>query len=74
MRGYNSKRYISQFKTLVLGAGAAGQPVASTMANYHKARYVTGLVDPAEQHYYQPLWTLVGAGAKKLEDSHRQIG
>ena len=29
--------------------------------------------DDAQNHYYQPMWTLVGAGAKTLADSCRQM-
>ncbi|KAJ8393106.1 hypothetical protein AAFF_G00067890 [Aldrovandia affinis] len=29
------------------------------------------VVEPSESHYYQPIWTLVGAGAKTLRSSGR---
>lgn len=29
------------------------------------------IIDPAEKHYYQPLWTLVGAGIFPKEESER---
>nr|XP_006013270.2 PREDICTED: sulfide:quinone oxidoreductase, mitochondrial [Latimeria chalumnae] len=29
------------------------------------------VIEPSEKHYYQPLWTLVGAGAKQLSTSAR---
>lgn len=29
------------------------------------------VVEPSESHYYQPIWTLVGAGAKRLASSAR---
>jgi sulfide:quinone oxidoreductase len=34
---------------------------------------VTGvaIIEPSRKHYYQPLWTLVGAGAARAEDSVR---
>jgi len=69
----NSKRDISQFKTLVLGAGSGGLPMTHRMARYHNARFIVGMVDPAENHYYQPLWTLVGGGMKKFEESLKPI-
>ncbi|WP_449354381.1 hypothetical protein ACUL41_14575 [Virgibacillus natechei] len=30
------------------------------------------LIDPSDDHYYQPLWTLVGVGTAKFEDTHRK--
>ena len=53
-----SKRCVSQFKTLVLGGGTAGMAMSWKMARYHKARYVTGMVDAAEQHYYSLVFTI----------------
>ena len=29
------------------------------------------IIEPSHKHYYQPLWTLVGAGAARAEDSVR---
>jgi NADH dehydrogenase FAD-containing subunit len=29
------------------------------------------IVEPSEKHWYQPLWTLIGAGEFKKEDSMR---
>jgi sulfide:quinone oxidoreductase len=46
---------------LVIGGGAAGIAVASSL----KARQPDldiAIVDPADIHYYQPGWTLVGGG------------
>ncbi|AYU56129.1 type II sulfide:quinone oxidoreductase Sqr [Staphylococcus xylosus] len=31
------------------------------------------IIDPAEYHYYQPLWTLVGAGASSLKSSRKDM-
>lgn len=60
-------------KVVIVGAGSAGISVASRLlrsASYLKEQII--MIDPAEDHYYQPLWTLVGGGAAKLEDSHRK--
>ncbi len=46
---------------LIVGGGAAGIAVASSLL----AREATpdiALIDPADQHYYQPGWTMVGGG------------
>jgi sulfide:quinone oxidoreductase len=59
-------------KLLVIGAGTAGLTMASMMANKIKGLDVA-ILDPAETHYYQPAWTLVGAGDYKLEDTARPM-
>ncbi|GIN88564.1 type II sulfide:quinone oxidoreductase Sqr [Heyndrickxia sporothermodurans] len=56
----------------IVGAGSAGISIASRLLR--RAPYLRGkviIVDPAEKHYYQPLWTLVGGGAANIEDSVR---
>mmetsp|Transcript_9742 Transcript_9742/g.18304 ORF Transcript_9742/g.18304 Transcript_9742/m.18304 type:complete len:100 (+) Transcript_9742:122-421(+) len=50
-------------KILVVGGGTAGIGVAA-MLTHEGMRNVT-IVEPSSVHYYQPLWTLVGGGAKK---------
>ncbi|MCL4136678.1 UNVERIFIED_CONTAM: hypothetical protein GTU68_048365 [Idotea baltica] len=32
-----------------------------------------GIIDPADTHYYQPAWTLVGANAYKFKDTARPM-
>lgn len=39
-----------------------------------KYEAVIGVLDPSQFHYYQPLWTLVGAGIKPFEDSRKPMG
>jgi sulfide:quinone oxidoreductase len=49
------------FKVLILGAGSGGTSLAARMVKKVGAKNV-GVIEPSGQHYYQPLWTLVGAG------------
>lgn len=45
---------------LIVGGGTAGITVAARLL---RKRYVdVAVMEPSEQHYYQPAWTLVGAG------------
>jgi sulfide:quinone oxidoreductase len=46
---------------LIVGAGAGGIAVASSLLARESSLKIA-IVDPAEVHYYQPGWTLVGAG------------
>lgn len=49
-------------KTVVIvGGGAAGISVASSLLARHPELDIA-IIDPAEVHYYQPGWTMVGAG------------
>ena len=46
---------------LVIGGGAAGLGVIASLLKRQSDLRIT-LVEPNEKHYYQPAWTLVGAG------------
>lgn len=48
-------------RILILGGGTAGITVAARLRRA-AARLDIGIVEPSESHFYQPLWTLVGAG------------
>ena len=52
------------YDILIIGAGAAGIAAASSLLSRVKDLSIA-IVDPAEVHYYQPGWTLVGAGVFK---------
>jgi hypothetical protein len=61
------------YKVVVVGGGSAGITVAAKLSNspgFSGAKDVC-IVEPATTHYYQPLWTLVGAGIKPMTDSAR---
>ena len=58
------------FKVLIIGAGTAGISVAARLCKGMKDPDI-GILDPSEKHYYQPLWTLVGAGVRPKEVTER---
>uniref|UniRef100_A0A8C2GE54 Sulfide:quinone oxidoreductase, mitochondrial n=1 Tax=Cyprinus carpio TaxID=7962 RepID=A0A8C2GE54_CYPCA len=58
------------YKVLVLGGGSGGITMAARMKRKVGAQNVA-VVEPSEVHYYQPIWTLVGAGAKSVASSGR---
>ena len=60
------------FQVLVIGGGTAGIMVASQLKK-KKPELSIAIVEPAETHYYQPAWTLVGANAYKFNDTARPM-
>ncbi len=61
---------MDKHQILILGAGSAGLSVAARLRRKAPGLSIT-LLDPAEKHYYQPLWTLVGAGVFPKETTER---
>jgi len=49
------------FNILVIGGGNAGLSFAAYLLRQNSALKI-GIIEPSEKHYYQPAWTLVGAG------------
>ncbi len=48
-------------KIIIVGGGNAGLSVAAQLLHKDKSLEIS-IIDPSEKHYYQPAWTLVGAG------------
>ena len=55
---------------LVVGGGTGGITTAARLRRALRAAAI-GVVEPSEEHYYQPLWTLVGGGVFPKEKSVR---
>jgi sulfide:quinone oxidoreductase len=51
----------NHFQILIVGGGNAGISSAAKLLLKNKNLNI-GIIDPSEKHYYQPAWTLVGAG------------
>ncbi|MBK8621583.1 MAG: NAD(P)/FAD-dependent oxidoreductase [Saprospiraceae bacterium] len=51
----------NHFQILIVGGGNAGISSAAKLLLKDKKLNI-GIIDPSEKHYYQPAWTLVGAG------------
>jgi len=50
----------SRHDVLIIGGGSAGITVAARLRRAGVADIA--VIEPSDQHYYQPLWTLVGGG------------
>ncbi|AWX56285.1 NAD(P)/FAD-dependent oxidoreductase [Brevibacillus brevis] len=62
------------YTVVIVGAGSAGISVAARIVRASKGLMgQVAIIDPASKHYYQPLWTLVGGGAAKKEESEREL-
>lgn len=59
-----------KFKVVIVGGGTAGITVAAQLARKMSASDIA-IIEPSDTHYYQPLWTLVGAGVVPKEKTAR---
>ncbi|MFW5432373.1 MAG: FAD/NAD(P)-binding oxidoreductase [Methylophilaceae bacterium] len=58
------------FDIVIVGGGTAGSGVAASLLKRNQHLNVA-IIDPADKHYYQPAWTLVGAGEFDAAKSER---
>jgi sulfide:quinone oxidoreductase len=57
-------------RIVIVGGGSGGISVAARLARSLNKPDIA-IIEPAEVHYYQPLWTLVGGGVFPKERSRR---
>jgi sulfide:quinone oxidoreductase len=68
-----SNQIRDHYKILILGGGSAGISVAARLRKKLSSKdFDLAIVEPSATHDYQPLWTLVGAGVCKKEETRRQ--
>ncbi|TDK48938.1 bifunctional protein tyrosine phosphatase family protein/NAD(P)/FAD-dependent oxidoreductase [Antarcticimicrobium luteum] len=63
----------AKFDVVIVGAGAGGISVASSLKS-RKPGLDIALIDPADIHYYQPGWTMVGGGVFEPEETAKTMG
>ncbi len=62
----------SHYQILIVGGGTAGIMTAANLLR-KDAKLDIAIVEPAKDHYYQPAWTLVGAGTYAFENTRRDM-
>ncbi|MGA1410301.1 MAG: hypothetical protein ACO37W_11280 [Prochlorotrichaceae cyanobacterium] len=55
-----------QHQIVIVGGGAAGITVASHLLGLDRGLDIA-IIEPSDQHHYQPGWTLVGGGIAPIE-------
>jgi len=63
----------ASYEVVIVGAGAGGIAVAASL-RARKPGLEIAIIDPADIHYYQPGWTMVGGGIFDPEDTARTMG
>lgn len=63
----------AHFRIVIVGGGAAGIAVAASLRERLSETDIA-LIDPADIHYYQPGWTMVGGGIFEPEITARTMG
>ncbi|WP_330444480.1 NAD(P)/FAD-dependent oxidoreductase [Flavobacterium sp. C4GT6] len=51
----------TKYQIVIIGGGTAGIMAAAQLTKKHKVKDIA-IIEPSGIHYYQPAWTLVGAG------------
>ena len=60
-------------QVVIVGGGTAGISVAARLTNGWFNKRDVAVIEPADTHYYQPLWTLVGGGVVPKEVTGRPM-
>ena len=61
---------MAHHQVLIVGGGAAGITAAAQLKRA-RPQLEVAILEPSADHYYQPGWTLVGAGVFSLDETRR---
>lgn len=60
-----------RFDVLIVGGGSGGIAMASSLLK-RQPKLLIAIVDPAQYHFYQPGWTMVGGGVFDVKTTRRE--
>lgn len=63
----------AKYDVVIVGAGAGGISIAASLQS-RKSSLSIAIIDPADIHYYQPGWTMVGGGIFKASQTAKTMG
>ncbi|KAG1715112.1 Sulfide:quinone oxidoreductase, mitochondrial [Nymphon striatum] len=63
----------ASYDVVVVGGGAAGIAVSASLRSRQPDLEIA-VIDPADIHYYQPGWTMVGGGIFEAQDTAKTMG
>lgn len=69
----NTNQSVARKHTVVIVGGGAGGTATAARLRRAKPQLDIAVIDPATDHYYQPAWTLVGAGQYAAEATRRSL-
>jgi len=62
----------THYQILIIGGGTGGIMVGAALLAKDKSLDI-GIIEPSDKHYYQPAWTLVGAGTYDFKKTERPM-
>ena len=63
----------AKYDVVIVGAGAGGISVAASLKSRQSGLSIA-VIDPADIHYYQPGWTMVGGGIFEAQQTAKTMG
>lgn len=62
----------THYQILIIGGGTGGIMTSSSLLKKNPKLQI-GIIEPSEEHWYHPIWTLVGAGSYDYEKTKRPM-
>lgn len=64
--------YFNRCKALIVGGGTGGCAIGAKLSSDFGQNECI-ILEPASEHYYQPMFTLIGGGIKTISQSRRSM-